>query len=246
MAKRPLYLNPLFLGGVAVSVVGILAMRRRAAPRIGTDAVPKWVQDMATPPTRGPVPQGRSGVRLGKYFTLPEMLASTTARSKGLSNQPPDAEEGYVVANLRALVQNTLDPIREAYGPVQITSAFRSPAVNDAIGGSLRCPNHGFPGNKAPNSATALLMAARTNTPCGSQHLLGEAADFKFVGKTFTSREIAAMVVRLRDQGKVKFDQLVWYDPDQSSHVHISYRRRGTNRNEVLRKTASGYVKQLP
>jgi len=222
MAKQPLYLNPLFLGGVAVSVVGILAMRRRSAPRIST------------------------GVRLGKYFTLPEMLVSSTARAKGLSNQPPDAEEGYVVANLRALVQNALDPIREAYGPVRITSAFRSPAVNDAIGGSLLCRNHGFPGNKAPNSATALRIAARTNTPCGSQHLLGEAADFKFIGKTLTSQEIAAMVVRLRDQGKVKFDQLVWYDPDQSSHVHISYRRSGTNRNEVLRKTASGYVKQLP
>lgn len=246
MAKQPLYLNPLFLGGVAVSVVGILAMRRRSAPRISTAVVPKWVQDMATPPTRGPVPQGQSGVRLGKYFTLPEMLVSTTARSKGLNNQPPDTEEGYVVANLRALVQNALDPIREAYGRVQITSAFRSPAVNDAIGGSLLCRNHGFTDNKAPNSATALRIAARTNTPCGSQHLLGEAADFKFIGKTLTSQEIAAMVVRLRDQGKVKFDQLVWYAPDQSSHVHISYRRRGTNRNEVLKKTASGYVELPP
>ena len=234
MAKQPLYTHPLFLGGVAVSIVGILAMRRSTP-------------GLVAPSSGAPPGRGQSGVRLGKYFTLPEMLVSGTARARGLSNQPPDAEEGYVVANLRALVQNTLDPIREAYGPVQITSAYRAPAVNDAIGGSLLCRNHGFPGNKAPNSAEALRVAAATKTLCGSQHLLGQGADFKLAGKGLTSRQTAQMILRLRDQGKVAFDQLIWYDPDQSSHVHISYNTWATRqRNDVQRKTAGGYKIENP
>jgi hypothetical protein len=63
MAKRPLYLNPLFLGGVAVSVVGILAMRRsstglvsRGLPGGGEPVVSKSLSSLH-PVFRGKVEQ---------------------------------------------------------------------------------------------------------------------------------------------------------------------------------------------
>ena len=80
-----------------------------------------------------------------KYFTIKELTKSDTAERKGIMNVPlPEQKE-----NLTTLVNNVLDPLREMYGkPIIVTSGFRSPLLNKAVGGS--------------------------NT---SQHLKGEAAD---------------------------------------------------------------------
>lgn len=86
--------------------------------------------------------------RLGRYFTLREMTRTST----GLDNQPPD----HIKANLTRLVREMLDPLREELElPIRITSGYRSPPVNDAVGGS------------------------RT-----SRHMTGLAADFKVKGMT--------------------------------------------------------------
>ncbi len=67
-----------------------------------------------------------------KYFTLKEMLASETARTKGIDNTPT----WVVVRNLNGLVVNLLDPIRELYGkPLYINSGYRCPKLNKAVGG---------------------------------------------------------------------------------------------------------------
>lgn len=68
-----------------------------------------------------------------KYFKLREFTYSTTARNKGIANIP-DARE---TANIEALVDNVLDPLREAYGkPIYVNSGYRSEALNRAVGGS--------------------------------------------------------------------------------------------------------------
>ena len=41
-----------------------------------------------------------------------------------------------VIDNLQDLVDNVLQPLREKFGPVVVTSGYRSPAVNTKIGGS--------------------------------------------------------------------------------------------------------------
>ena len=80
-----------------------------------------------------------------KYFSISEMLKSDTAVKRGLWN----GANLEVEENLRDLVEQVLDPLREAYGkPIRVTSGYRCPKLNTLVGGS-------------PNS----------------QHMRGEAAD---------------------------------------------------------------------
>ena len=80
-----------------------------------------------------------------KYFTLTELTRSATARRLGIDNTPPQE----TVTALAQLVDNVLDPLREAWGtPLYVTSGYRCPALNRAVGG-------------VPHS----------------QHILGQAAD---------------------------------------------------------------------
>lgn len=66
-----------------------------------------------------------------KYFTLKEMINSNTAKSKGIDNTPTWS----IVLNLLELVQNVLDPIREAYKkPITVNSGYRCIELNRAVG----------------------------------------------------------------------------------------------------------------
>ena len=67
-------------------------------------------------------------MQLTKNFTLAEL----TKTSQPLPNVPNEAE----IARLKALAVNILQPLRDALGrPVILTNAFRSEAVNRAVGG---------------------------------------------------------------------------------------------------------------
>lgn len=90
---------------------------------------------------------------MSRYFTLAEMTVSETAARKGLDNTPT----GEALENLkRTMLQ--MDRIRAALGkPIVVTSGYRSPAVNKAVGGSatsahckglavdFTCPGFGTP-----------------------------------------------------------------------------------------------------
>ena len=68
-----------------------------------------------------------------RNFTIQELTASTTAAAKKINNDPtPEAAE-----NLKLLVDNVLDPLRDVYGkPIRVNSGYRSPALNTAVKGS--------------------------------------------------------------------------------------------------------------
>jgi len=71
--------------------------------------------------------------KLTSHFYLSEFLHSETASRRGLSNQP----EPFAAANLRAILAPGMQRVRDMLGtPVQVTSGYRSPAVNKAIGGA--------------------------------------------------------------------------------------------------------------
>lgn len=88
-------------------------------------------------------------MKLSYNFTLAELTKSEVAIRRAIDNTPTLA----IIDNLQALVDNILQPIRNALGPVIVTSGYRSPAVNVAVGGSPT-----------------------------SDHCLGMAADIEIVG----------------------------------------------------------------
>ena len=76
-------------------------------------------------------------MNLSPNFSLKELCKSQTAARKGLNNIPDASWEKHIVENLVELAGNILQPIRENFNiPFTPSSGYRSPALNDAIGGS--------------------------------------------------------------------------------------------------------------
>lgn len=89
-------------------------------------------------------------MQLTPNFTLAEMIRSSTAVRRGINNTPDDD----VIEALTLLCKHVLEPVRAHFGkPVSISSGYRAPKLNKAIGGSTT-----------------------------SQHCKGEAADFHVEG----------------------------------------------------------------
>ena len=66
------------------------------------------------------------------YFTNNELTDSETAKRLRIKNEP--TKEQWI--NLFAIRDNILNPLREKFGkPIRITSGFRTPELNKAVGG---------------------------------------------------------------------------------------------------------------
>jgi zinc D-Ala-D-Ala carboxypeptidase len=69
--------------------------------------------------------------QLSPHFTLAELTASTVARARNLDNTPPPELVPRLV-----LLAEMLERVRSTLGvPVIVTSGYRSPPVNRAVGG---------------------------------------------------------------------------------------------------------------
>lgn len=67
-----------------------------------------------------------------RHFSFNELERSATAYRHGIDNSIPDRLKG----NAAALVDNVLDPLREAWGkPVTVNSGYRCAELNRAVGG---------------------------------------------------------------------------------------------------------------
>lgn len=72
-------------------------------------------------------------IQLSKHFKLSEFTKSTTATAKGIDNTP----SLEIVSKLQTLCVNVLEPLREYFNnPITISSGYRCPALNKAVGGS--------------------------------------------------------------------------------------------------------------
>lgn len=70
-----------------------------------------------------------------KYFTIEELCRSDAAAALGIANRPDPTQ----VENLKRLIDNVLDPAREALGrPIHVNSGLRVPQLNSAVGGATR------------------------------------------------------------------------------------------------------------
>jgi hypothetical protein len=71
---------------------------------------------------------------LSAYLTIAELLRSDTARRLAIPNRPPIR----ILRNLLRLARG-LDRVRRLLGrPLEISSGYRSPALNREVGGSPR------------------------------------------------------------------------------------------------------------
>lgn len=68
-----------------------------------------------------------------KHFTIAEFVRSETADRRCIDNRLPKE----LLPNVQALVDNVLDPLREAWGgAIIVNSGYRCEALNKAVGGS--------------------------------------------------------------------------------------------------------------
>ena len=86
-------------------------------------------------------------MKLSKNFVLSELTKSNTAKRLGIKNEPTKEH----MDNLQVLVRDLIQPIRDGIGPIRVSSGYRNPELNRAIGGSHK-----------------------------SQHCKGEALDLQF------------------------------------------------------------------
>ena len=73
-------------------------------------------------------------MRLSKNFSRAEIEHSNTAKRLGISNEMSEKH----LESMQWLIDNLIQPMRDAIGPIRISSGYRSPKLNKAIGGSSR------------------------------------------------------------------------------------------------------------
>jgi len=73
-------------------------------------------------------------MKLSKNFSRAEIEHSNTAKRLDISNEMSDKH----LENMQRVIDNLIQPMRDAIGPIRISSGYRSPKLNKAIGGSSR------------------------------------------------------------------------------------------------------------
>ena len=109
-----------------------------------------------------------------KHFSEKEFWCRCSQCQKGDAEMgiPPGGMMGGVPENVKALVENVLDPLREKYGkPIKVNSGYRCPKHNLAVGGATQ-----------------------------SQHMKGEAADI--APMSGDTSELERMVEIIKQNGK--------------------------------------------
>jgi len=153
-----------------------------------------------------------AGMRLSKNFTLGD-LTMGGVRIPRRSYQMADGEmlaPQDIVANLKRLCDNILEPICEMYGrdSFVITSGFRRPSQGPNDGGDLN-----------------IKLANGTYQKEGGDHPAGRAADISFKGgKADTYKKAGEIVKKIGSWNQV----IMEYNNGGSQFwIHCSYREKG-------------------
>jgi len=121
-----------------------------------------------------------------KYFSVSELCASATALREGIDNRPSKC--AYHL--LHVLVDQLLDPIREAWGePIVVSSGYRCKQLNALVGGAKH-----------------------------SHHLLGCAADI-IAGSKADNNRLFDLIRQMHAEGKIRFTQLIREDSGRWLHL---------------------------
>ena len=99
--------------------------------------------------------------RPSKHFSLAELTTTST----GLSNVPGLAARG----KLEKLANEVLEPLRDRFGAIRVNSGYRSPAVNQAVGGAGGyCTQATNPKCSSHTSGNAADVEALDGTPAST------------------------------------------------------------------------------
>ena len=144
-------------------------------------------------------------MRISKNFTLHELTYSSTALRKNIDNTPSKEH----IFKLRLLVTSILQPLRNAVGPLRITSGYRSQELCVAIGSHIN-----------------------------SQHAKGEAVDMQYVKRgKMDNMQIFNAIISLGldfDQMILEFGGATKdIDSDYPDWVHLSWKVK-ENRRQIL------------
>ena len=121
-----------------------------------------------------------------KYFSIEELTASATALREGIDNRPSKC--AYHL--LHVLVDQLLDPIREAWGePIVVSSGYRCKELNELVGGAKH-----------------------------SHHLIGCAADL-ICGNRADHRKLFRLIQKMQQEGRIKFTQLILENDGRWIHI---------------------------
>ena len=121
-----------------------------------------------------------------KHFSISELTSSATALREGIDNRPNKC--AYHL--LHVLVEQLLDPIREAWGePIVVSSGYRCKELNALVGGVKN-----------------------------SHHILGCAADL-IAGNKADHRRLFKLIQQMLQAGEIRFTQLIWEGNGRWIHI---------------------------
>ena len=121
-----------------------------------------------------------------KHFSISKLTSSATALREGIDNRPSKC--AYHL--LHVLVDQLLDPIREAWGePIVVSSGYRCKQLNALVGGVKN-----------------------------SHHILGCAADI-IAGNRADHRKLFRLIVKMQQEGRIKFTQLILEGDGRWIHI---------------------------
>ena len=158
-----------------------------------------------------------------QHFTIQELSASATAERLTIDNTPSRAAQRM----LTILVEQLLDPIRRRYGaPIIVTSGYRCPALNTAVGGVAN--SHHIVGCAADIVAPLLSPQGGKNQTApflssplgGSEGGCGDQTQYLF-----------HLIVQMQREGAIRFTQLI--AEKDYRWLHISY-VPGMLRNQIV------------
>jgi hypothetical protein len=142
-------------------------------------------------------------MQLSENLTLAEVIKSSTAKRLGIDNTPTEEH----LNNLKLVAKNIFQPLREHFKkPINVSSGYRSKALNDATPGS------------SPTS----------------QHCSGEALDLDQDGMTtgITNKMIFEYIKNNLNFDQLIWEFGTDSNPDW---VHVSYESSGRQRKQILK-----------
>ena len=158
-----------------------------------------------------------------QHFTIQELSASATAERLTIDNTPPRAARRM----LTILVEQLLDPIRRRYGaPIIVTSGYRCPALNTAVGGVAN--SHHIIGCAADIIAPLLSPQGWKNQ---TAHFLSSPLGGSEGGRGDQTLSLFHLIIQMQREGVIRFTQLI--AEKDYRWLHISY-VPGMLRNQVI------------